>query len=92
MNGSSSVAESSFSLVTKLGYKLVKAVNRDLPPYIFAPAMNICVFRRKPRAASTSTASSGVKGHKPSDLSNAGERSLQNIRQHAQEMSQIKQL
>lgn len=76
MNGSSSVDESSFSLVTNLGYKLVKAANLDWPPYICEPATNIWVLRLKPRAASKSIASSGVKGHRPSDLSSAGEGNL----------------
>lgn len=79
-NGSSSVDESSFSLVTKLGYKLVKAANLDWPPYICEPATNICVLRLKPRAASISIASSGVKGHRPSDLSSAGEGNLQRFK------------
>lgn len=77
MNGSSSVDVSKFSLVTNLGYKLVKATNLDLPPYICEPATNTCVLRLKPRAASISTASSGIKGHNPSDLSSWGEGNLE---------------
>lgn len=77
MNGSSSVDESKFSLVTNLGYKLVKEGNLDFPPYIWEPATNILVFRLKPRAASTRTASSGVNGHRPSDLSSWGEGNLE---------------
>lgn len=68
-----------FSLVTNLGYKLVKAIILDLPPYICEPATNIRVLRLKPRAASISTASSGDKGHKPSDLSTVGVGSLQQL-------------
>lgn len=82
MNGSSSVGESKFSLVTNLGYKLVKAVNLDLPPYICEPATYICVLRLKPRAASIRTASSGVKGHKPSDLRNWGEGNLKQVKSY----------
>lgn len=81
MNGSSSFGESKFSLVTKLGYKLVKAANLALPPYICAPATYTWVLRLKPRAASISTASSGVNGHKPSDLSTAGEGNLKKVKQ-----------
>lgn len=79
MKGSSSVSVSKFSLVTNLGYKLVKAFILDLPPYNCEPATNICVLRLKPRAASMSTASSGVKGHKPSSLSSAGVGSLKSV-------------
>lgn len=76
MNGSSSVDESKLSLVTSFGYKLVKAINLDLSPYICEPATNKCVLRLNPRAASIRTASSGVKGHRPSDLNAWGEGNL----------------
>lgn len=76
MNGSSSVVENRFSLVTNLGYKFVKAINLDFPPYICEPATNTRVLRLKPRAASISIDSSGVKGHRPSDLSSWGEGNL----------------
>lgn len=79
LKGSSSEGVSNFSLVTNLGYKLVKAIILDLPPYICDPATNICVLRLKPRAASISTASSGDKGHNPSDLSTAGVGSLKQL-------------
>lgn len=62
--------------MTRLGYKLFKADNLELPPYILAPATKIGVFLRKPSAANISTASSGVKGHKPSDRRASGEGNL----------------
>lgn len=62
--------------MTNLGYKLVKATNRERPPYKLEPAINMCVLRLKPRAASIRMDSSGVKGHRPSDLSSEGEGNL----------------
>ena len=82
LNGSSSAGESKFSLVTKWGYRLVKEASLDGPPYIWAPARNIWVLRLKPRAASISTASSGVNGQRPSDLSSSGEGNLQRKRKY----------
>jgi len=62
--------------VTNLGYKLVKAANRERPPYKLEPATNMFVLRLKPRAASMRMDSSGVNGHSPSDLSSEGEGNL----------------
>ena len=76
MKGCNSDGESSFSLVTRLGYKLVKAANLLFPPYICAPATKTRVSRLKPRATSISTASSGVNGQSPSVLKASGDGNL----------------
>lgn len=80
MKGCSSDGESSFSLVTRLGYKLVNAAKRFVPPYICAPATNTRVSRLKPRATSISTASSGVNGQSPCVLKASGDGSLKKIK------------